>query len=140
LAYEAARALAEATTLEAAGSALLADIGRHLAWACGALWCLDETDDRLVCVATWHRPEEQLSTFEERMRETRIERGVGLPGRVWGSGQPLWIPDVQREADFPRRTAAIDVGLHTAFGFPIRHAGEVLGVMEFFDARPRQAD
>jgi signal transduction histidine kinase len=140
LAYEAARALAEATTLEAAGSALLAGIGRHLAWACGALWRLDETDDRLVCVATWHRPQEQLSTFEEHMRQTRIERGLGLPGRVWGSGQPLWIPDVQREVDFPRRAAAIDIGLHTAFGFPIRHAGEVLGVMEFFDTRPRQSD
>jgi signal transduction histidine kinase len=140
LAYEAARGLAEATTLEAAGSALLAGIGRHLAWACGALWRLDETDDRLVCVATWHRPDEPLSTFEEHMRETRIERGTGLPGRVWQSGQPLWIPDVQREADFPRRTAAIEAGLHTAFGFPIRHAGEVLGVMEFFDAKPSQPD
>ena len=48
-AYEAARALAGATTLEEAGSALLASIGRHLAWTCGALWCLDQSRDALVC-------------------------------------------------------------------------------------------
>ena len=140
LTYESARGLAEATTLEAAGSALLARIGRHVAWAYGALWRLDETDDRLACVATWHQPEQQLSRFEERVRETRIERGVGLPGRVWQSGQSLWIPEVQRETDFPRAAAALEVGLHTAFGFPIRHGGDVLGVIEFFDASPRPPD
>ena len=140
LAYEAARALAEATTLDAAGAALLASIGRHLDWDCGALWRMDTTGDRLVCVATWHRPDEHLSAFEQYLRELPIERGVGLPGRVWGSGQPLWIPDVQRELNFPRRAAASEAGLHTAFGFPIQHAGDILGIMEFFDARTRQPD
>jgi signal transduction histidine kinase len=139
-AYEAARALAEATTLEEGGSAMLASVGRHLAWTCGALWCLDENGDALVCVATWHRPDHDLSAFERQLCQTRIERGVGLPGRVWASGQPLWVPDLQRETNFPRRAASMDVGLRTVFGFPIRRAGDILGVMEFFDARHRQAD
>jgi signal transduction histidine kinase len=56
------------------------------------------------------------------------------------SGQPLWIADVQHAANFPRRAAATAQGLHTAFGFPIRHAGAILGAIEFFDARPRQPD
>jgi signal transduction histidine kinase len=140
LAYEAARALAEATTLEEAGSALLASIGPHLAWTCGALWCLDESGDALVCVATWHRPGRDLSAFERQLCQTRIEPRVGLPGRVWASGQPLWIPDLQREANFPRRAASLEAGLRTVFGFPIRRASDILGVMEFFDARLRQPD
>ena len=140
LAYEAARALAEATTLEEAGSALLASIGRHLAWTCGALWRPDESGDALVCVATWHRPDHDLSAFERQVRQTRMPPGVGLPGRVWASGQPLWIPDLQRQANFPRRAASMDVGLRTAFGFPIRRASDILGVMEFFDARLHQPD
>jgi signal transduction histidine kinase len=140
LAYEAARALAEAKTLDAAGAALLASIGQHLDWDCGALWRIDKTGERLVCVATWHRPDEHLSAFEQHLRELPIERGLGLPGRVWVSRQPLWIPDVQREVNFPRRAAASQAGLHTALGFPIQDAGDVVGVMEFFDARTRQPD
>ena len=140
LAFEAARALADATTLEAAGAAMLASIGRHLGWACGALWCVDQAGDGLVCVAAWQRPDATLAAFDQDTRERRIERGVGLPGRVWASGQPVWIADIQSEANFPRRAAAAAQGLHTVFGFPIRHAGDILGVMEFFDARPRQPD
>jgi signal transduction histidine kinase len=139
-AYEAARVLAEATTLEEAGSALLASIGRHLAWTCGALWFLDESSEALRCVATWHRPDQDLSAFEREMRQTRIEPGVGLPGRVWATGQPLWLPDLQREANFPRRAASVEMGLRTGFGFPIRRASEILGIIEFFDARVRQPD
>ena len=139
-AYEAARALAEATTLEEGGSAMLASVGRHLDWTCGALWCVDESGDALVCVATWHRPEHDLSAFERQLHQTRIERGVGLPGRVWTSGEPLWIADLQRETNFPRRAVSVDVGLRTVFGLPIRRAGDILGVMEFFDTRRRQPD
>jgi signal transduction histidine kinase len=140
LAYEAARALAEAATLEAAGSALLASVGRHLDWACGALWRVDESGDRLVCVATWHRQDQQPGAFEQSLCESRMERGVGLPGRVWGSGEALWIADLDSENNFPRRVAAADVGLRSGLGFPIRHAGDILGILEFFDTRPRQPD
>ena len=140
LAYDAARALAEARTLEAAGSSLLASIGRHLAWACGALWRVEEAGDALACIATWRRLDEGSSAFEQLLGESRIERQVGLPGRVWASGQPLWLADLQSEANFPRRATALGLGLRSAFAFPIRHAGETLGIMEFFDTRPRPLD
>jgi signal transduction histidine kinase len=50
------------------------------------------------------------------------------------------MTDVQVASDFPRRSSAVEVGLHTALGFPIRHAGAVLGVIEFFDAQRRHPD
>jgi signal transduction histidine kinase len=140
LAYDAARALAEARTLDAAGSSLLASIGHHLAWACGALWRVDEAGDALACIATWQRLDEHSSALGHLLGQSRIDRGVGLPGRVWASGQPLWLADLQSEANFPRRSTAVDLGLRTGFAFPIRHAGETLGVIEFFDTCPRQPD
>src|SRR5579872_3657381 len=42
LAYQAARALAEATTLEMAGASLLASVSRQLGWTFGVLWCVDQ--------------------------------------------------------------------------------------------------
>jgi GAF domain-containing protein len=66
--------------------------------------------------------------------------GVGLPGRVWGSGQSAWIPDVQEDPNFPRLPAARKVGLHGAFCFPIPAAGGLIGVMEFFSAEVAEPD
>jgi PAS domain S-box-containing protein len=66
--------------------------------------------------------------------------GIGLPGRVWASGEPAWIPDVVHDANFPRSRIADQEGLHAAFGFPIRLGGEIHGVIEFFSSQIRQPD
>src|SRR5262249_11849221 len=66
--------------------------------------------------------------------------GVGLPGRVWASGQPAWIPDVVVDTNFPRAAAADRVGLHAAFGLPILRGADVVGAMEFFSGQIREPD
>ncbi len=55
-----------------------------------------------------------------------------MPGRVWLSGEPAWIAHVGADPNFPRGPAAAAAGLHTAFCFPIRSAGTIVGAMEFF--------
>ena len=66
--------------------------------------------------------------------------GIGLPGRVWSTAQPAWIPDVVHDPNFPRAQAASRAGLHGAFGFPILRGSTVLAVMEFFAREVRQPD
>jgi PAS domain S-box-containing protein len=69
-----------------------------------------------------------------------FDRGVGLPGRVWATATPAWIPDVVADANFPRAPIAAREGLHAAFGFPVLLRGEVFGVMEFFSREIREPD
>ena len=67
-------------------------------------------------------------------------RGIGLPGRVWASAEPSWIPDVVQDLNFPRAPVAAREGLHGALGFPILLRGDVVGVMEFFSREIRAPD
>jgi len=55
-------------------------------------------------------------------------------------GQPVWIPDVATDRNFPRGPFAANAGLHGCFGFPVRHQHEVLGVVEFFSRQVENPD
>ena len=111
-----------------------------LSWDHGALWNVDPAVGVLRCVDTHHLPTVSLPDFEAVSRHIVFTRGVGLPGRVWASGEPAWIPDVVDAANFPRAATAQREGLHGAFALPIRTRGEVVGVMEFFSREIREPD
>jgi PAS domain S-box-containing protein len=137
---EIAQALGESATLAEAAPRMLAAVCETLGWEYGALWELDRSGRTLRCVGTWHAAALQVTEFVEISRTTRFTRGIGLPGRVWDSGRPAWIPDVTGDDNFPRAAVAGQVGLHGAFAFPIRRGDEVLGVMEFFSRDIREPD
>src|SRR5439155_14324362 len=66
--------------------------------------------------------------------------GTGLPGRVWTSLKPVFIPEVARDDNFPRAPIAVAAALHAAFAFPILFGAKSLGVMEFISHEIRQPD
>jgi PAS domain S-box-containing protein len=138
--YETACALAESATLVEAAPRMLEAICGALGWEFGALWRVDHAANLLRCVATWQPFSLPFDEFTTITREAAFASGIGLPGRVWASRLPAWIPDVVHAPNFPRAPFANRVGLHGAFGFPILGDGEVLGVMEFFSREIRQPD
>jgi PAS domain S-box-containing protein len=138
--YIAARALAESATLAEAAPRVLQAICEALSWDHGALWSADTGSDVLRCVETWHVPALSVPQFEAASRSTTFASGIGLPGRVWDSGEPAWIPDVGSDPNFPRSVIARREGLHAAFALPIRMRTGVVGVMEFFSREIREPD
>ena len=135
-----ARALVEASTFAEAVPRILEAICRALDWEHGALWEVDRRDDLLRCAQLWPDASPQFPEFNAISRASTFARGVGLPGRVWATVEPSWIPDVVRDSNFPRAPVAAREGLHAAFGFPIVLRGEVLSVMEFFSREIRSPD
>jgi two-component system, sensor histidine kinase and response regulator len=138
--YETACALAESATLAEAAPRMLEAICDALGWEYGAFWRVDRADRVVRCTATFHSPSLQVGEFTAASRQAAFASGTGLPGRVWATRQPAWIPDVVQDANFPRAAFAARVGLHAAFGFPMLHGDEVLGVMEFFSREIREPD
>ncbi|MEX0585958.1 MAG: PAS domain S-box protein, partial [Pirellulales bacterium] len=133
-------ALAQATTIQAAASSVLAAVCKSLAWDIGDIWFLDRQADVLRFVDCWHKPSASLDAFAAMCRQRTFTRGEGLPGRIWSSGKAASIPDVLLDSNFPRAPFADKAGLHGAFGSPIQLSGEFMGIMEFFSHEIRQPD
>jgi PAS domain S-box-containing protein len=138
--YAVTRVLAEAESLDAAVPFLLMSICEGLSWDLGALWRVDESADVLRCMDLWHPPNLNFPAFVKATRESSFARGVGLPGRVWDTCQPVWLPELHEGANFPRGSCALAEGLHSAFSFPIRLGEHVAGVIEFFTRQPRKLE
>ncbi|HLY61564.1 MAG TPA: response regulator [Terriglobia bacterium] len=138
--YAVTRVLAESLTLQAAAPLVLQKVCDSLGWEVGAIWRIHEKSGVTNCVELWKVPSLQIPEFEAATRTTQHALSVGLSGRVWASNQPAWIPDVGQDSNFPRAAVAHKEGLHSAFAFPVRSAGKVIGVMEFFSREIRQPD
>ncbi|MDQ2808948.1 MAG: EAL domain-containing protein [Chloroflexota bacterium] len=57
----------------------------------------------------------------------RLQRGAGLAGRVWASGQPLIVADYSTWAD--RQVDLDALGIRAVVGIPLWAGGEVVGVI-----------
>ena len=132
--------LAESATLPEATPRILQAVCQGLDWDLGALWSVDREAALLRCVETWHTPSVAAPLFEATSRTTTFVRGRGLPGRVWSSGAPAYIPDIVDDVNFPRAPFAERERLHAAFAFPLVSGEDVLGIMEFFSQEIRQPD
>ena len=135
-----ARALVDATSFDEAAPKILEAICETLGWEHGALWEVDRDAGALRCTQIWTAAGTHFPGFTALSRQTRFVPGVGLPGRVWSTREPAWIPDVVRDTNFPRAPVAAREGLHGAFGFPILLRADVVGVMEFFSREIRPPD
>jgi PAS domain S-box-containing protein len=132
--------LAQVTELEPGIHRIIEAACRGLDWCYGALWLVDREANVLRCEAFWADPERPAADFAAVTRRTVLSPGVGLPGRVWTSLEGAWITDLEQDNNFPRKRAAVQAGLHSAFAFPVTFGGECLGVLEFFSPVPREPD
>src|SRR5215813_2271999 len=130
--------LAQAATLEEVTPNILKAVCDFLSWDVGALWSIDREAEVLRCVEVWHKATIEIPQFEAITRAHSLRFGVGLPGRIWSSRTPAYIPDVTRDPNFLRGPVAASEGLHGGFAFPIMLGTDVLGVMEFFSQEIRQ--
>ena len=119
---------------------ILESVCESLGWQVGVLWAVDHQEEVLRCVDVWQSPVLDADAFESSCVSMLFPKGVGLPGRIWESGRPVWIPNLRKDRNFPRAPLAESSGLRAGFGFPIQLGNEVIGVVEFFSQEIRQPD
>jgi PAS domain S-box-containing protein len=135
-----ARILAASAAGESLYPRLLAAIGESLGWDFAAWWEVGERAETLRCLETWRSSPLHGDDFESLTRRTELAAGVGLPGRVWATGEPAWIVDLGEDPNFPRAAGAARAGLRSGFAFPVKSARGALGAIEMFACRVHQPD
>ena len=135
--------LADTASIEDAANKLIEAICEVYGWHGGGLWLLDERDKVLRFAAASFDNDQRLAGYGEYGRQLTFECGAGLPGEAWQSGEPVWVPDFDRQRRYPRAMLARDLKLHTAIGFPLKVGSRTVGVLDFFGpsiARPSSDD
>ncbi len=134
-------AVNEASTLEDAMQICLDRICAHARWPIGHVYLHSGQPSGEILSTLWHLDDPQrFEPFQKATEAIRFFPGIGLPGRVLGSGKPLWIVDVTKDPYFPTARQAEAIGVRAGFGVPVRVGTEVAAVLEFFATVALQAD
>ena len=131
------RILAESHTLEEASPELLRHLAECLRWEAVVLWQVDRTTGVLRRVHTWHSTWASESFLKALGEEATLEPGVGIAGRAWTTGEPVWEPRVFSSGS---ASGTAQDGLRGAFGLPMRVGSQMVGVIEFYNPELRQPD
>ncbi len=124
----------EASSVEQAFQACLGLICAHTKWPVGHVYLRsDSQEDSLAPTTLWYLENEaEFETFRQVTERIVFRSGIGLPGRVLKSRQPIWVTDVTKDSNFPRARLAKDIGVKGGFAFPVLVGNDVMAVLEFF--------
>ena len=118
--------------------AALSALARAGRWQTACWWAV--AGETLQCAVVWTDPNGDYDAFVRASLAAGFPAGVGLPGRVWQSGEASWLTDVVADSNFPRARAAATCGLRAACAVPVSaHAG-VVAVIELLGTGARAAD
>jgi PAS domain S-box-containing protein len=134
------RMLAESPQVEEAIQQTLQILCDTAGWDVAAFWRANQETNEITCVALRSISGPDVSAFETKTKQMHFAPGTGLPGRVWKSGEPEWIAELQKDSNFPRAQPALQSKLQTGIAFPLRLDRETLGIMECFSRDVRQRD
>ncbi|QEF98262.1 Globin-coupled histidine kinase [Stieleria maiorica] len=122
-------------------------ICRMTEWAVGHVYFPSQTEppdtepSQLVSADIWYLTDpQQFEAFRRASEETFFVTGECLPGRIWNTGQPVWIEEIQQDPGFVRKSLCESHGMKSAFGFPLVIDGKIAAVLEFFSQRAMPTD
>jgi two-component system cell cycle sensor histidine kinase/response regulator CckA len=132
--------LTESRDLAAAGPRVLQTIGECLRWEAAVLWAVDPEANVLRRLHLWHSPWAETSFIGALEQQSVLERGGGVAGQIWGTGEPVWEPD-RGVGNHPGAAVAIrGAGRRCGFGLPMGQGTELVGVIEFYTPEFRELD
>ncbi|MEO7837539.1 MAG: diguanylate cyclase, partial [Acidimicrobiales bacterium] len=137
-----ASAANEATSLTGLLADCLSRVCHHTGWPVGHVYLASPEGDGEVGASTiWHLDDPaRYEAFRAATEGTTFALGVGPPGRAAQTGIAEWVPDLGCPENFVPRRAGQDLGLRSAFAFPVMVDGRAVAVLAFFSPRRAMPD
>ena len=134
LLYEMTKAIVTSKDFHSAIEVVLKEVCSAIGWDIGEAWLPSPDGTALEYSHARYCSLTNLNRFESLSENLSFKKGIGLPGRVWSTGQIEWIADVTRKslAPFIQNDIAKEYSLKTAIGIPIIAGDDCLAVLVFF--------
>ena len=130
--YATVAALAEASSLNEGAPRVIRALCECMGWSFGEFWAIDREAKVVHHVQSWYPESLPSPELDQTLRPSACVRGAGLPGRIWSTGQPEWVPtldETTRLVPLPPSVAGL---ARAAMALPILLGTEVLGLMVLY--------
>ena len=136
------RAIGESEDFKVALEIALKKVCEATGWDYGEAWIPNVDGTVLELSPVWYSSSGSLDNFRRVSEKFTFQNGIGLPGRIWLSKLPEWIPDVSLSPNtiYPRVQMAREAGLKASLGVPIIAKEQILAVLLFFMLESREKD
>ncbi|EON75830.1 Chemotaxis protein methyltransferase CheR [Lunatimonas lonarensis] len=102
------------------------------------VWLVSPDNTSIKLLANYSQTE-QANLFRINSQQiTTFQKGEGLPGNVWTTGQSMIWDQVEDHKEFVRSKAAKKSGIIAVFGVPLQQNGDMLGVLVFGSSKGRE--
>ncbi len=120
--------------------AFIDSVCQQCAWPIGVAYL--PVDEGLLKATRFYVDQDNVAGLRlcDVLKETPIEKGEGLAGRVYEFGRTEFIEDLTNISNTQRAAFFAELGVKSAFAIPIRAFGEVAAVVEFFSTASVQQD
>ncbi|MEU4560729.1 GAF domain-containing protein [Actinoplanes sp. NPDC023936] len=132
--------LRTAESAEEVAPEILEPVVTTLGWPCAELFLIDEAEGDLRSVGHY---DATGANSDDGLFGHVPAYGHGITGRVWETGQPLWVPDIADTAAYvpkPAERSRIEIclrrGIRTVLAVPVRDGGTLLGVLTCYAGTP----
>ncbi len=130
----------EASSVQEAMQVCLEKLCVHAGFSIGHAY-LPNLEDILASSNIWYfdRPGE-YEVFTKVSHATSFTSGIGLPGRVYESGEPEWISNLVQDPGFLRAKGDKEIEVKSGLAFPVLEKKKVVAVLEFYSKEALEQD
>jgi PAS domain S-box-containing protein len=133
------RHLTEAERALAGVQAVIHAICELHQWDHGRFWQVDDEAGLMRFAALWSKEGGDADALAPALRDVVFQPGQGIAGRVWQSGEPIWVADASKDPRTAKHTLW-RTPLRGTFMFPVKGDGKVLGVITIASEEVRKPD
>lgn len=130
-----------APSVEAAVMTLLKEVCTHTKWTMGCGNIVDsESKGECQVSKVWYFPEGAGVRADDSVLHEVLQMGVGIAGKSWESGTPVWLGDVSKDDSALCTWLSEYQGIKSGLAVPVWEGERLFAIVEFFSSEEEAPD